>query len=110
MESPRRCIVTSIPRYVLLLALATGCVTQQGLSVRVVKLGGAPLDGVVLACVCQPDGAAGAVTDADGVAELVIFNSDPESCVITAARAGYLTAQVEVEPGSELELELEPLP
>jgi hypothetical protein len=98
-------------RSILLLVLSSACVSEQRLVVHVGKPGGAPLDGVVLACVCEPEGNAGAVTDTAGSAELVIFNSDPETCVITAARGGYLTQQVAVEePDGELTIELEPVP
>jgi hypothetical protein len=85
--------IARLLRSSLLPLLVSGCTHAGVVLVRVRTATGAPLAGATVACVCQPGGDAGAVTGADGLAELSLFNSKPETCVVTAARIGYQTEQ-----------------
>jgi hypothetical protein len=81
----------------LVLALVAGCVTKASLSVDVSAAGGAPLEGVVVACVCDPAGDAGGVTDAGGAVELAVFDGEPDKCIVTVAKVGYRTQQITID-------------
>jgi hypothetical protein len=101
---------------VLAFAVAlSGCDSEE-LVVLVQTTGDKPIAGATVACSCEPDASAGAVTADDGIARLVLFSTAHEPCVVTAFASGFTTVQVaEVNPCSgestcpaiDLEVELE---
>jgi hypothetical protein len=95
---------------VLLGALA-GCPTHKPpVMVTIRSTDTQPVAGATVGWACTPSGDGAAVSDASGVATVTVYNSNPDSCVLTVAKIGFRTQQLE---GIELEsrdITLEPYP
>lgn len=102
--------------WLALVASLAGCVSSSRILVQVDSADARPGAGVIVAVVCPDNGGAGAVTDAAGRAELVLFFDEGAPCVVTAARVGFETvraADVRACDDADCEpvrLVLEPLP
>jgi hypothetical protein len=97
-------------RWVFALVLA-GCPTHKPPALVTVRSPDAqPVVGATVGWVCTPSGDGAAVSDASGVASVTVYNSDPDSCVLTVAKIGFRTVQLENQTLGSLDVTLEPSP
>jgi hypothetical protein len=98
-------------RWVVLLGVLAGCPTHKPPTLVTVRSPDAqPVVGATVGWVCTPSGDGAAVSDASGVATVTIYNSDPDSCVLTVAKIGFRTVQLENQKLGPLDVTLEPSP
>lgn len=98
-------------RWVVWLGLLAACPTQKPPAFVTVRSPDAqPVAGATVGWVCTPDGDGAAVSDASGIASVTVFNSDPDSCVLTVAKIGFRTVQLENQKLGSLDVTLEPSP
>jgi hypothetical protein len=98
-------------RWVVLLGLLAGCPTHQPPTLVTVRSPDLqPVAGATVGWVCTPSGDGAAVSDASGVATVTVYNSDPDTCVLTVAKIGFRTVQLENQKLGALDVTLEPSP
>jgi len=69
-----------------------------------------PVAGATVGWACTPTGDGAAVSDASGVATVTVYNSDPDTCVLTVAKIGFRTQQLEGLKLESRDITLEPSP
>lgn len=95
----------------LLVCAITGCPTQKPpVTVTVRTPDAQPVAGAVVGWLCTPDGDGAAVSDATGAATVVIFNSEPKTCIVTVAKIGFRTQQIANQSLGSIDVTLEPSP
>ena len=92
------------------LGLVAGCTSQTAVLVTVRSPDTQPVAGATVGWVCTPRGDGAAVSDVSGVASVTIFESDTDTCVLTVAKFGFRTLQLENQKLESLDVTLEPSP
>ena len=97
--------------WIVVVLLLAGCPSSKPPALVTVRSPDAqPVAGATVGWACTPTGDGAAVSDASGVATVVVYNSDPESCVLTVAKIGFRTVQLENQKLGSLDITLEPSP
>ena len=91
-----------------MLLVLSGCPTHSPPTLVTVRTPDAqPVANATVGWVCTPSGDGAAVSGVDGVAAITLHNSKPERCVLTVAKLGFRTIQLENQKLGSLDVTLE---